>query len=180
MKRHHVLIVGAGSIGERHLRCFAATGRARVGFVEVQPALREQIAGKYPDARAYGSLESALDHPFDAAVVATPAPLHVAQARQLIERGMSVLIEKPLSIGMDGCDALLAACKRRGVVAGVAYVHRANPVIAEMRKAIVSGEFGRPVELVAVGGQYFPSIARPIARPITLVTKPAAGRCRMR
>ena len=76
---------------------------------------------------------------------------------------MSVLIEKPLSIGMDGCDALLAACKRRGVVAGVAYVHRANPVIAEMRKAIVSGEFGRPVELVAVGGQYFP-LYRPAYR----------------
>ncbi len=34
-RRHEVLIVGVGSIGERHLRCFLAKGRANVGIVEI-------------------------------------------------------------------------------------------------------------------------------------------------
>ena len=50
---YEVLIIGAGSIGERHIRCFLATGRTDVSFVEPQPALREQVAARYPNATAY-------------------------------------------------------------------------------------------------------------------------------
>jgi predicted dehydrogenase len=156
VKTHHVLIIGAGSIGERHLRCFAATGRAKVSFVEVKQELREQIANRYPEAIAHASLESALGQSIDAAVVATPAPLHIAQARELVARGISVLIEKPLSIGLQGCDELRADVQACGVVTAVAYVHRANPIIAEMRQAILDGQFGKPVQMVVVSGQNFP------------------------
>ena len=53
---HRVLVVGAGSIGERHLRCFLATGRARASFVEVNGELRTTIAGRYPQAKAFASI----------------------------------------------------------------------------------------------------------------------------
>src|SRR5690606_32808909 len=53
----------------------------------------------------------------------------------------------------------------RDVVAGVAYVYRAHPALEEMRQAIASGRFGRPVELVAVLGQHFP-FYRPAYRTI--------------
>ena len=153
---HHVLIVGAGSIGELHLRCFLATARGCVSFVEVNPELRATIAARYPAAAAYASLEGALERPPDAAVIATPAPLHVPQATQLVERGVHVLIEKPLSVAMDGVEALCELVTKRRVVAGVAYVMRAQPALAEMREAIVSGRFGKPLQLVAVSGQNFP------------------------
>ena len=147
---HDVLVIGAGSIGERHIRCFAATGRARVSFVEVRDELRNQIAERYAGTTALPSLEAALERRFAAAVIATPAPMHVPQATQLVERGIHVLIEKPLSVSLAGVEALIDAAKARRVVASVAYVYRAHPVLAEMRDAIRSGRFGRPVELVAV------------------------------
>ncbi|MGB7159806.1 MAG: Gfo/Idh/MocA family oxidoreductase [Tepidisphaeraceae bacterium] len=153
---HHVLVVGAGSIGERHLRCFLATERARVWFVEVNPELRATIAARYPAAKAFPSLDAALEQPLDAAVIATPAPLHVPQAMQLAERGVHVLIEKPLGVGLDGVDALIAAVTKNRVIAAVAYVLRAHPALAQMRAALASGRFGRPLELVAVAGQNFP------------------------
>jgi predicted dehydrogenase len=56
---HHLLVIGAGSIGERHIRCFLTTRRCRVSFVEIREPLRLQIANKYPDATAYPDLESA-------------------------------------------------------------------------------------------------------------------------
>ena len=45
--QHHVLIVGVGSIGERHLRCFLATGPRHASLVEINPALRARIAAQY-------------------------------------------------------------------------------------------------------------------------------------
>ena len=153
---HDVLVIGAGSIGERHIRCFAATGRARVSFVEVREELRNEIAQRYPGTNPFPSLDAALEQRVEAAVIATPAPMHVPQATQLVQRGVHVLIEKPLSVRLDGVESLIEAAKVRHVVASVAYVYRAHPVLAEVRDAIRSGRFGRPVELVAVSGQHFP------------------------
>jgi predicted dehydrogenase len=153
---HRVLVVGAGSIGERHLRCFGATGRARVSFVEVNPELRATIANRYPETTSHDSLDAAIEQPIDAAVVATPAPLHIPQAMQLVERGVHVLIEKPLSISLDGVDALRSLVAKKNVVAAVAYVLRAQPALAEMREAILGGRFGKPLQLVHVSGQNFP------------------------
>ncbi len=155
-RQHQVLIIGAGSIGERHVRCFLATGRARVSFVELRDDLRATISERYPHATPFASMYAALERCMDAAVIATPAPLHVPQASQLVERGVHVLIEKPLSVNTAGVDALIGAARARRVVIGVAYVHRSNPVLAEMRTAVQSGRFGRPLTLVAVTGHHFP------------------------
>jgi predicted dehydrogenase len=154
---HEVLVVGAGSIGERHVRCFRATGRARVSFVEVRESLRSEVAGRYEGVASFASLDAAMESPFDVAVIATPAPMHVPQAQQLVERGVNVLIEKPLSVTTDRVQSLIDAVARNRCVAGVAYVDRAHPVLTQMREAIRAGEFGRPVELVSVSGQHFPT-----------------------
>jgi predicted dehydrogenase len=152
---HQVVVVGAGSIGERHVRCFLATGRARVSFVEINPDLRAAVAARYPDTTARASLEAAIEQPPEAAVIATPAPLHVPQATQLVERGVHLLIEKPLSVSTEGVEALADLVAKRRVIAAVAYVMRAQPALAEMREAIVSGRFGKPLQLIAVSGQDF-------------------------
>lgn len=155
MAAHRVLVVGAGSIGERHLRCFLATGRARASFVEVQPGTRAAVAERYPDAAAFDSLDAAIGRDFDAAVIATPAPLHIPQALALAGRGVHLLIEKPLSISLDGADTLAALVAERRIVAAVAYVLRTNPALAAMRDAIRSGRFGEPLEVVVTSGQDF-------------------------
>ena len=171
---HHVLVVGAGSIGERHVRCFLATARARVSFVEVNPELRATIAGRYAGTTAYESLDAAVEQRVDAAVIATPAPLHIPQAMQLAGRGIHVLIEKPLSVGLAGVDALRAVVARKGVTAAVAYVLRAQPALAEMRDAIASGQFGRPLQLVVVSGQNFP-FYRPAYRSTYYASRASGG-----
>ncbi len=165
MRSHRVLIIGVGSIGERHLRCCQATGRAEVRLVEINPDLRQTIAERYGVSKAYEDLSEALHDPPDAAVVATPAPAHVSLATQLAEAGVSVLIEKPLSTSLEGVDRLREVVRARGVVAGVAYVYRCHPLLRAMRQAIGQGQFGRPVELIAVAGQHFPTY-RPAYRSI--------------
>ena len=57
-RKHRVLVIGVGSIGERHLRCFLNTGRVDAEFVEVNETLRETIAGRYPAAQAHATLDA--------------------------------------------------------------------------------------------------------------------------
>src|SRR5688572_11494135 len=109
-----IVVIGAGSIGERHIRCFAATGRARVSFVEPRAEVRDRVAAKYGGVQPLESIGAALDRGTDAAVIATPATLHVPQATQLAQRGVHLLIEKPLSVSIDGVAELAAAVAEIG------------------------------------------------------------------
>src|SRR5258706_15684951 len=104
--RRSILVVGVGSIGERHLRCFAATGRADVSFCEVNAAMRQTIAERYQIARVFGDYESALKEPPDAVVICTPAHLHVPMALAAVRAGVNLLIEKPLSTSLTDVDTL--------------------------------------------------------------------------
>jgi len=151
-----VLVIGVGSIGERHLRCFGQTERCRVSLCEVNPTLRDEIGKRYHVERCFPDVGAALAQSHDAAVVAVPAHLHVPIARQAVEAGVHVLIEKPLSVTMDGVDELRQAVEERARVAAVAYVQRAHPALAAMKDAIAEDRFGRPLQLVAVSGQHFP------------------------
>lgn len=165
MPHQRVLIIGVGSIGERHLRCFQQTGRVDVSFVEISPTLRQSVAERYGVTAAWGSLDDALADPPDIAVIATPAPYHVAMAQQLVDRGVHVLIEKPLSTSEEGLDALASTIAAKDVTVGVAYVMRHHPLLQQMRTTIHSGRFGKPVEIVVVSGQHFP-LYRPAYRTI--------------
>lgn len=154
--RHRVAVIGVGSIGERHLRCFQNTGRAELALVEVNQDLRAAVAQRYA-VPAFESIDEMFAWEPTAAVIATPAPLHIPQARQLVDHGMHVLIEKPLSTACDGIDALRAAARARGVTLGVAYVYRCFSLFEAFRAALRQPQFGRPLELIAVSGQHFPT-----------------------
>ncbi|MCC6683277.1 MAG: Gfo/Idh/MocA family oxidoreductase [Phycisphaeraceae bacterium] len=157
VKQHRILVVGTGSIGERHVRCFLQTGRASVGIVEPADKVRQVVADRYPLLGAYADLDQALhDGHWTSAVICTPAPMHVQQAIQCLDCSISTLIEKPLAVASAQAAALLGR-DDHGLAIGVAYVYRAHPGIAAMRQELQSGRFGRPLQLTLVSGQHFPT-----------------------
>ncbi|NOY40746.1 MAG: Gfo/Idh/MocA family oxidoreductase [Planctomycetes bacterium] len=160
---HKVLVVGVGSIGERHVRCFQQTGRATVSICEVNDSLRKQIGERYNIQHQYSDIEVALQADHDAIVVAVPAHLHIPIAQKAAEANLHLLIEKPLAVSLAGIEQLQQTIDERNLVAAVAYVYRANPALAAMKQALDSGRFGAPVQIVAVSGQHFPTF-RPAYR----------------
>lgn len=162
--QHRVLVIGAGSIGERHIRCFLATGRCEVVFVEINETLRRTIAARY-SACGHATLEEGIATRPDIAVIATPAHLHVEMATRLAQASVHLLVEKPLSTSEVGIERLVSLVREKKVVAGVAYVYRSHPVLSDMRRAVMSGEFGPPAQIVVVAGQHFPTY-RPAYREI--------------
>lgn len=155
-KKHRLLVVGVGSIGERHLRCFQSTGRVEASFCETNPDLRRTIAERYGNVPAHADLDAALREKFDMAVIATPAPLHIPMAMKLVQRGMHILCEKPLSTSLDGVAQLRDAIKAAGITFAVGYTWRSNPVSMAFKKALDSGRYGRPLQFTLTSGQFFP------------------------
>jgi predicted dehydrogenase len=164
-----LLVIGTGSIGERHLRCFQTLGRCEsIAFCETLDARRAEIAERYgiDPALAFGNLDSALaDGQFDAAVIATPAPTHIPMATRLAELGLDLLIEKPLSLSLDGIDELARIIAEKSLTVAVGYTHRAHPATAALKDAIDSGRFGRPIQLRMSSGQSFAEL-RPAYRDV--------------
>jgi predicted dehydrogenase len=160
-----VLIIGCGSIGERHLRTFLATGRCRVLACDNRPPILAAMAERYAAPTA-ADWRTALATPgLYAAVVATPAPSHVAIATEILRAGKHCLIEKPLALTLDGMEALTAAHTAGGRAAGIAYVHHFLTEVAAARAFLQTGTLGRVLHASVVSGQDFPFF-RPAYREI--------------
>src|SRR6185295_18029169 len=126
-----------------------------VSICELDEKRRNEVARRYNIGETYDDLDGALSEKHDAVVVATPAHIHVAVARRAIDAKCDVLIEKPLSVSLNGVDELAAQAAGNDCTVAVAYVYRAHPSLAAMRSAIHRGEFGKPLQVVAVSGQNF-------------------------
>lgn len=126
-------------------------------FADTNSALGNEISLRYSSARRVESLNAGIEAGVNCAVIATPAPTHVPLAMRLVDAGLHVLIEKPLSVSLDGIEALSERAASENRVAAVGYVYRAHQMLAEMQAAIVSGRFGNVLEIVCVAGQHFPT-----------------------
>ena len=156
-KKHRILVVGTGSIGERHLRCLLATGRVTVSICELDEATRDRMAASYEVEKTFQDLEEALEDKHDAAFIATPAHLHIAMAKQVVQAGLHVFIEKPLSTQLEGIEDLMRWIAQEDRIAAVGYVYRHYPMLTTIKKAIDEERFGTPLHLTVVSGQHFPT-----------------------
>jgi predicted dehydrogenase len=151
------VVLGAGSIGERHLRNVLALGHQVTGvFDPGQARLDVARAIVPPECLLTGSEEQALDRDADAVLVCSPTSEHVRQARAAIARGRHVLVEKPLSHTLDGTAELISevAAARRTVLVGCNL--RFLPSLGRVKGLIDEGRIGRPQSARAHCGYYLP------------------------
>lgn len=171
---HTLLVIGVGSIGERHLRCFQATERVDLSICELNEDLRNEVGNRYGISKRFDKLENALEQKPEAVLIAAPAHLHIPLAQTCAEAGCHLLIEKPLSTSLDGIAELKQYISEKNLITSVAFVFRAHPVIQAMKNAIDSGTFGRPLQTVTLSGQHFPTY-RPAYREIYYNNHAAGG-----
>ncbi len=162
---HSILIIGCGSIGERHLRCFQKTGRCEVSVCDSNAKLLQEVSSRYT-VSSHASFKDALAvRKFDALVICTPAHTHLAIAREGAAHGAALLIEKPLAVTLDEIESTREAITQSGRFVAIAYVFHCFPWVVAARDFLLSGEIGRPLHASAVSGQHFPTF-RPAYRDI--------------
>jgi predicted dehydrogenase len=121
-------VIGAGSLGYHHVRLLRDVAGARLeGFHELSPERAAQVASEL-GVSAVPSLDELLAR-VDAVTVAVPTPAHHAVARRALERGVHVLIEKPIASTLEEADDLLDVARANGALVQTGHVERFNRAI---------------------------------------------------
>lgn len=131
-----VAVIGVGSMGRNHARILHQMDSAELtAVVDPSEEARELVTAR-SDAAGFATVGEALAHGIDAAIIATPTVLHHAIACELIEAGVHVLIEKPITATLADAQDLMRRAERGGVVLTVGHVERFNPAIQTLHDTI--------------------------------------------
>ena len=145
MQRPHILVVGAGSVGKRHLTNFSRLG-CRVSAIDPrQDRLTE--AGQLVSLDKKGfSLDSVLtpEHDFGGVVIASPPCFHVEQTVLAMQNSLPVLLEKPVSASLAEAIQLESVRQINDGKILMGYTYRWWQPLQEFRRRIHSGEIGTP------------------------------------
>jgi UDP-N-acetylglucosamine 3-dehydrogenase len=129
-------VVGIGVMGSNHARVFADMPGVRLaGVVDPDRKQREFVSGALGCA-AYPDIEGLLADGVDALTIAAPTHLHRDLAIASIERGVHVMVEKPIAPSVEEGNAIIAAARRAGVTLMVGHVERFNPAVEAIKDAI--------------------------------------------
>jgi predicted dehydrogenase len=104
---------------------------------------RVELAGRYPNARATASIDDLLaDDALDAVVIATPVPTHHALAKQALEAGKHVFVEKPPAMHAVEMDELVRLAAERDLVLMPGHLLLYHPGVLKLKELIDAGELG--------------------------------------
>jgi predicted dehydrogenase len=118
-------VVGVGALGRHHARHLSTLPGVRlVGVHDTHPGRADEVARDL-GTRAFPDLDALLGQ-VRAVTVAVPTSAHVAVGLRALNRGVPVLMEKPLAVTLDEADALIAAARRARVQLQVGHIERYN------------------------------------------------------
>jgi predicted dehydrogenase len=128
-------VVGAGHMGQYHILALAELwGVDLVGVVDTNFAKAQRVAAPYgvPAFRDHRELQGMIDF----ATVAVPTERHAEVARDLLDAGVHVLVEKPMTTTLEEAKELFRLARQRNVVLHVGHVERFNGAVQELRKIV--------------------------------------------
>ena len=134
-------VIGVGHLGEYHVQKYKAISNVDlVGVVDADLDRADEIAGRY-DVRAYGNHEEILDK-VDAVSLAVPTEMHFEVAKDVLSKGIHLLIEKPITYEIEPADIMVTIAREKDLVFQVGLVERFNPAVVMMESLL-----NRPVFL---------------------------------
>ena len=138
--RPSVAVVGVGHFGRHHARILSALPGVHLEAVVDIDAARAETVASETGASAETDI-SALDGRVDAVTLAVPTASHHAVAVPLLERGVSVLVEKPMARSVAEADEMIAAAQASGAVLAVGHTERHNPAVTVALPLVRSPRF---------------------------------------
>ena len=136
-------VAGLGYWGPNLARNFAELG-ALTWLCDLDPELRSTFASRYPSAKVTGSFAEMLAaDDVQGVVVATPVPTHYALAKQALEAGKHVLVEKPPAMRAAEIDELVSLANDRDLVLMPGHLLLYHPAVRKLKELIDEGELGR-------------------------------------
>jgi predicted dehydrogenase len=144
MKKLNFAIVGCGNIAPFHAEGIKNTeGAALIAVCDTDKTKAEKMASEF-GAEAYTDYAEMLRNDnVDIVNICLPSGLHKPLSVQAAEAGKHVMVEKPLDITVEKCDAIINACRKNGVKLATIFPSRFKASTLAIKKAITDGRFGR-------------------------------------
>ena len=164
-------LAGLGSMGRNHLRVLSSCAGASLVAVAdpVAEAVGAAVAGS--EARGFDDpLEMIASEDLDAVVIAAPTTAHVDLAHAAIERGLAVLVEKPLAASVADAQGIVDAAAVAGVPVQVGHVERFNPAVLELGRLLEAGWLSTVFAIMSRRAGPFPARIRDVGVTVDLAT----------
>lgn len=132
----HAAVIGVGHLGRHHARLYAEMKGVTLVAVVDPDERRGKEVGVNTGARWFASLDQLMDSglPVDLASVVVPTVEHHAVARKLLQKGIHLLIEKPVTAETWQAQELIALAKEKGCIVAVGHVEQFNPPMEALRQ----------------------------------------------
>jgi len=140
MKKINVGVIGVGYLGQFHAEKYAHIPNAElVGIVDEDQDRATQIAKKL-DTEALPDISRLIGR-VDAVSIVVPTIYHYRIAKQCLEQGIHVLIEKPITESLDQADELIALASEKGLVLQVGHIERFNPAVRAVKARLTAPRY---------------------------------------
>nr|WP_197073495.1 Gfo/Idh/MocA family oxidoreductase [Frigoribacterium sp. MEB024] len=150
-----VALVGLGMMGRHHARVLRGVdGVELVAAVDAQGDTHRALGQGVP---LFTTVEQAIEHGIDAAVVAVPTIFHEEIGLTLAAAGVHCLIEKPVAHDVDAGRRLVEAFDAAGLVGAVGHIERYNPALQSLRSRIAAGDLGEVYQIATRRQGPFPA-----------------------
>jgi predicted dehydrogenase len=148
MRQINVAVIGTGWCGG--IRAVASASSPWVNelhIAEIKEDRLKEVAGQTNPATATTDYRRLIDNPsIDAVMISTtPEGTHFPIAREAMQAGKHVLLEKPIAIELAEADELIALSKEKKVAFSIAYSQRFNPKFVYVKRSLEDGTLGEPV-----------------------------------
>jgi predicted dehydrogenase len=164
-------LAGLGSMGRNHLRVLSS--RPNVRLCALADPVPDALAAATAQTGAQGFAEPLVmlaEADLDAVVVAAPTMAHLPIAMAAIERGIAVLVEKPLAASTDDALRLVTASRQHGVPVQVGHVERFNPAVLELGRLLAEGWLSTVYAIASRRAGPFPARIRDVGVTVDLAT----------
>ena len=140
---NNICVIGAGYWGKNHIRTLYELGLLG-GIVESDSTVLKRFSDQYPEVDTYDNIDYALQNEkIDGFTVATPAETHYGIAKEIIQSGKHVLVEKPLTLNIEDATKLVDLARTHNVNIMVGHVLLFHPAIQKIKKLIDDGRIGK-------------------------------------
>jgi len=140
MDKVKVGIIGVGYLGTQHARILSYLEEAELKGVADMDFKKAMQIGNRHGVQYYENFEEMLDE-IDAGIVATPTSEHFAISMELLNKGKSVLVEKPITETIEQADQLVSYAKKHGAILQVGHLERFNPAVEAIENIITEPRF---------------------------------------
>ncbi|MDD3827659.1 MAG: Gfo/Idh/MocA family oxidoreductase [Anaerolineae bacterium] len=151
MKKLNVGVIGSGYWGPNLIRNFVSLPESSLAAVaDLRQDRLAHVKSLYPTVHVTDDYWELFSMNLDAVVVATPPTTHFSIARDCLQHGLHVLVEKPLALNSRDAEELIEIADRKNLTLMVGHTFEYNPAVRELRRIISSGELGKIHYLDAV------------------------------